>query len=205
MRSRFHPFSRSRGQVLLAAILLVWLPACVWFYQQVPLENYPTGSAKADAIVVLTGGIGRVERGVKLLKSDRGDVMFITGVGRDVKLNELANVLGMDSADPVLEGAHPRIVLGREATNTVGNAQETAAWLEAEGYRSFYLVTSYYHMPRSLLEFREANPDATILPAPVFHEKAGGLNGVRLIFLEFHKYALRRGYHFLKNLFGGGD
>ena len=43
-------------------------------------------------------------------------------------------------------------MLGREADNTHGNARETAGWMRGEGYRSLRLVTSWYHMRRSLLE-----------------------------------------------------
>ena len=59
------------------------------------------------------------------------------------------------------------IVLGYAADDTRGNAAETAAWLRQESYSSFRLVTANYHMPRSLLEFRRALPNADIVPHPV--------------------------------------
>jgi uncharacterized SAM-binding protein YcdF (DUF218 family) len=40
--------------------------------------------------------------------------------------------------------------------------------MHQEGYRSLRLVTSWYHMRRSLLEFERAMPDTLILPEPVF-------------------------------------
>ena len=48
--------------------------------------------------------------------------------------------------------------LGFEAEDTVGNAQEIAAWADAKGYDSLIVVTSDYHMPRALTEIRAAAP-----------------------------------------------
>ena len=54
--------------------------------------------------------------------------------------------------------------LGFEAENTVGNAQEIAAWARAKGYDDLIVVTSDYHMPRSLLEIRGAAPGVRLTP-----------------------------------------
>ena len=59
------------------------------------------------------------------------------------------------------------ITLGYQANSTAGNVEETRDWLKTEGYTSFRLVTANYHMPRSLLLFRAAMQDATIIPYPV--------------------------------------
>ena len=56
------------------------------------------------------------------------------------------------------------------AVDTIGNARETAEWMARQGFTSLRLVTAGYHMPRSLLEFRHALPDATLIPHPVFPE-----------------------------------
>jgi uncharacterized SAM-binding protein YcdF (DUF218 family) len=57
--------------------------------------------------------------------------------------------------------------LGFAATNTHGNAMETAAWARAHGYRSLIVVTANYHMPRSLEEFSAAMPGVRLVPYPV--------------------------------------
>jgi uncharacterized SAM-binding protein YcdF (DUF218 family) len=62
-------------------------------------------------------------------------------------------------------------VIGHQAQNTPGNAIETARWMRREGYHSLRLVTSWYHMPRSLLEFERAMPGVDIVPHPVFSEQ----------------------------------
>ena len=56
------------------------------------------------------------------------------------------------------------------AHTTTGNAEETRAWAKAKGYTRLIVVTSSYHMPRSMLEFTRAMPDIEIVPNPVFPE-----------------------------------
>ena len=66
----------------------------------------------------------------------------------------------------------------------------------AQGYRSLRLVTSGYHLPRSLLEFRHAMPDVTLIPHPVFSESVkqerwwAWPGTANLIVGEFNKYLL---------------
>ena len=49
--------------------------------------------------------------------------------------------------------------LGYEALDTVGNADETRNWANTNGYRKLIVVTSSYHMPRSLAELALVMPD----------------------------------------------
>jgi uncharacterized SAM-binding protein YcdF (DUF218 family) len=62
-------------------------------------------------------------------------------------------------------------VLGHEADDTFGNAQETALWIRGQGFHSLRLVTAWYHMRRSLLEFDRAMPDIDIVAHPVFPDQ----------------------------------
>ena len=43
--------------------------------------------------------------------------------------------------------------------------------MRGQGFRSLRLVTAWYHMPRSLLEFGRAMPDIEIVAHPVFPEQ----------------------------------
>ena len=118
-----------------------------------------------DAIIVLTGGSLRVESGLHLLAEGKAKKLFISGVYRGVDVTELLRV-SRQTPDSVA----CCVVLGHEADNTLGNARETAQWMENEGFHSLRLVTASYHMPRSLLEFSRAMPDIEIVPNPVFPE-----------------------------------
>jgi uncharacterized SAM-binding protein YcdF (DUF218 family) len=123
-------------------------------------------AATSDAIVVLTGGSLRLQSGIDLMREGKGRVLFVSGVNQRVDLDELLRAAGQNSPHWLI----CCIVLGHEAENTTGNALETAQWMRREGYHSLRLVTSWYHMPRSRLEFARAMPEIRILPHPVFPE-----------------------------------
>lgn len=141
---------------------LSWLGGLFWFVAQVPREG-PLSRAHTDAIVVLTGGSERLETGLRLLSEGYANKLFISGVARGVDVAQLLRVARRRPGDLVC-----CIAVGYTADNTAGNARETAAWMHAHGYTSLRLVTASYHMPRSLVEFRRAMPNITIIPNPVF-------------------------------------
>jgi uncharacterized SAM-binding protein YcdF (DUF218 family) len=144
------------GLVVLAGLVRFAIPPAA--------EN---SAAPTDAIVVLTGGSHRLSSGIDLLREGKGHVLFVSGVPRRVSLDDL---LRATATDPP-EWLTCCIVIGHRALNTPGNAIETARWMRGAGYHSLRLVTSWYHMPRSLLEFERAMPGVEIVPHPVFSEQ----------------------------------
>ncbi len=169
---------------------------------QIP-DHIDNMTQKTDAIVVLTGGADRLQSSVDLLLNGRAKKLFITGVGGKVKELGDLNLQLPKNYDP-----NCCIELGYRAEDTFGNAAEAAHWMQHHRYKSLRLVTAAYHMPRSLLEFRNAMPDAEIVPHPIF------LNHVRtqewwrwpgttlLVLGEYHKYLFARlGHWFLTAYF----
>lgn len=182
------PFKRYIYSLIIC--FAVWLGGLIWFIEQIPFKHKDNLPPKG-AIVVLTGGAGRLEYGMELLAKHKGNVLFISGVSKQTKLNDLLafapkNIRNRVSTMP--------IILGYEAQNTIGNAKETSQWLDKEGYQNIYLVTSNYHMPRSLVEMRDIAPNLNFIPAPVFPDEfaingwLGNEQSRKLILLEYHKY-----------------
>jgi len=120
---------------------------------------------KTDAVVVLTGGSLRLETGLKLLSDGAAKKLFVSGVHRGVDVAELLRVSRRSPGR--LDCC---ITLGYEADDTIGNARETADWINQNNFTSLRLVTANYHMPRSLLEFHYAMPDVAIYSNPVSPE-----------------------------------
>jgi len=147
--------------VLMAVIWLIGL----WRFAAAIPSDVTAPDQTTDAIVVLTGGSLRVEGGLRLLAEGKAKKLFISGVYRGVDVTEILHV-SRQSPDSVA----CCVVLGHAADNTLGNARETAQWIESKGYHSLRLVTASYHMPRSMLEFTRAMPDIEIVPNPVFPE-----------------------------------
>jgi len=153
---------------LIALLLLsAWSAGLFVFVSHIPREP-ATASQQTDAIVVLTGGSERVGEGMRLLASGLARKLFVSGVHEEVDLAALVASLPADVPPPSPELLACCVVLGHNAGNTRGNARETAQWMAAEGFSSLRLVTGNYHMPRSLLEFRQAMPGMGIIPHPVF-------------------------------------
>jgi uncharacterized SAM-binding protein YcdF (DUF218 family) len=107
-----------------------------------PLEGNTT-----DAIVVPTGGAGRIDRGIALLQARQARRMLVTGVAPGVRPIDLAREYRTPTALFAC-----CIDLGADAVDTRSNAEETAAWVKAHGYRTVRLVTSDWHVPRARME-----------------------------------------------------
>jgi uncharacterized SAM-binding protein YcdF (DUF218 family) len=162
------PAPRPQGHIQWALIGLValaalWLGGLLWYASDIP-RGIDDTATMTDAVVVLTGGSGRVDVGLALLAERRAKKLFVSGVARDVDIDQLLKVSMRQDARNLKD----RIVLGHEAGDTPGNARETAAWMTREGFTSLRLVTASYHMRRSLLEFRRAMPYTRIVVHPVF-------------------------------------
>lgn len=154
-----------RVTVLIGVCLALWFAGLLWFATLLP-DAKPDDGRTTDAIVVLTGGSGRLHQGLELLAGKRARKLFVSGVYRGVDVEELLRISRKSPKNLTC-----CVALGYEAINTAENALETAAWMRQENLGSLRLVTSAYHMPRALLEFRWVMPDTEIVPNPVFAER----------------------------------
>jgi uncharacterized SAM-binding protein YcdF (DUF218 family) len=144
-----------------AAAAVAMLFGFVLFAASVSREP-PDKIAKADGIVVLTGPHRRIEAGIKLLNDGYGRRLLISGVNRRTSRRDVFRTL------PPGQPAPPCCVdFGYEAQDTIGNADETRAWVQRHGFTRLIVVTASYHMPRSLNELSRALPDVELIPHPV--------------------------------------
>lgn len=151
-----------RAAVALGTLVGAWGGGLLWFAADLA-ARVEDSETVTDAVVVLTGGADRLERGLELLEAGKGRKLFVSGVHRGVDLADLLRKARVSG-----DLAQCCVVLGHAADDTVGNAAETARWMRGEGFASLRLVTASYHMRRALLEFRRALPDTAIVAHPVF-------------------------------------
>lgn len=143
----------------------------------------PAGDQRTDAIVVLTGGSGRLERGFDLVQRGVSRRMLISGVDRTVRPNELAEAYHVDQR--LIDCC---VVLGRESFDTRSNADEVANWVERRRVRSIRLVTNELHMPRARYELRKrVGGNLNILQDAVPSDP-----DYQDVFVEYNKYLLGR-------------
>ena len=142
----------------------------------------PAALPPVDGIVVLTGGAERVETGLRLLAADRGRLLLISGVAHGAGLDGLLHRAGLEDG-PI----DARITLGRTATTTLGNAEETAEWVRTHPVQSLIVVTAGFHMPRAMLELRRALPPIPLYPMPVQPQAMGKFSSARILAAEYVK------------------
>ncbi|MBA3879960.1 MAG: hypothetical protein C0500_09620 [Sphingobium sp.] len=165
---------------LIAAIALAWVLGFGWFMLALP---GPADARPTDAIVVLTGGAGRIDRGLELMQAHAAQRMLVSGVDPKVRPIELAAEY---KASPALFACC--IDLGHEAVDTRSNAEETRDWVRSHGYKSVRLVTSDWHLRRAQLELAHAL-------GPGIAVEGDGVAGnprAPLLLAEYNKYLVRR-------------
>jgi uncharacterized SAM-binding protein YcdF (DUF218 family) len=153
-----------RTLIALGVVVLLWVAGLFVFANRV-IDSTPAvePDQPADAIVVLTGASDmRLKEGMRLLERRKGQRLFISGVNREVKRAELQDVT--EGSKRLFDCC---VDLGYEAENTVGNAREIADWAHGHEFYTLIVVTSDYHMPRTLLELKADMPDATLVAYPV--------------------------------------
>jgi uncharacterized SAM-binding protein YcdF (DUF218 family) len=164
---------------VLSLLLLVWAFGFLWFAVTLP---HPAPDARTDAVFVLTGGKGRVERGVDLLQRHQAPRLLVSGVGRSVRPAEFQQVYHVPPA--LMQCC---VTLGFAAFDTRSNAREAARWVAANRVRSVRLVTSDWHMRRARFELdRRLPPGIAVIEDAVRSEPS-----LRILFLEYNKLLAR--------------
>ena len=178
----------ARLLIALGAIACLWLGGFLYFISSLPAQvDDPDGAT--DAIIVLTGGADRLAAGARLLAEGKAKALLISGVDRGTGKAELQRLSGLDAAT-----FDCCVKLGREASDTEGNAIEAELWMRRAGYTSLRLVTASYHMPRSVLAFEHTIAGVRLVAHPVFPEAVKidewwrYPGTARLLTAEFAKY-----------------
>jgi len=138
---------------------------------------------KIDAAVVLTGGSGRIEHGLDVLRRHKARRLLVAGADPAVTKADLARHIKGSKA---LLGCC--VDLGSESVDTRSNAEEANRWLAKGHHKSVRLITSDWHMRRARYEFRRVlGPDYEIIADGVRTEPR-----FLTLFGEYNKYVLRR-------------
>lgn len=159
------------------------------FATHVARLSTPEEPADADAIIVLTGGEKRLDAALDLLKSGKGQRLLISGVHPSARVVDLQRATG---SDETLFSCC--VDIDRAALDTIGNAEESAKWVNSHAWSSVIVVTNNYHMPRSLLELRRMIGETRLLPYPVVNTRLDGGEwmtnkaALRVLFTEYAKY-----------------
>lgn len=156
----------------------------------------PLELGQVDGIVVLTGGRQRIEQAVRLLDDGVAARLLISGVNPTTTGSQIQR---LTSAEPALFECC--VDIGHDAIDTRGNANEAALWVRENGYRKVLVVTSNYHMPRSLIELERVDDETQFTPYPVVNQDYGRLDWLRdpmvlnVLASEYGKFVIARFRH----------
>ena len=165
---------------LLGVLGLAWAFGFAVFMLMLP---EPLNGFTSDAIVVPTGGPGRIDRGLALLRDHQAKRMLVTGVAPGVRPIDLA--LEYRTPPAVFDCC---VDLGREAVDTRSNAEETAQWVRVHKYRSVRLVTSDWHLARARMELAAALDTSVV----ILGDGVPGTPRLGTLVNEYNKLILRR-------------
>jgi uncharacterized SAM-binding protein YcdF (DUF218 family) len=150
---------------LLSFLILLYALGFILF--AVALDRPATPDVRTDAIVVLTGGSGRIEHAMDVLSDGSAKRLLISGADPSVTKKDMIERLG----------GKARLVrccvdLGSESVDTRTNAEEAGRWLEKHKYKSLRLVLGGHY--KLVIDAVRTEPSFAIL------------------FSEYNKYLLRR-------------
>jgi uncharacterized SAM-binding protein YcdF (DUF218 family) len=128
----------------------------------VATERRTYAEGAVDGVVVLTGGEHRLTEASRIFTSGTARRLLISGVNRQTTREDIRRI---STIPPQLFDCC--VDIGYAALDTVGNAEETRAWAEVWGFSHLVIVTSGYHMPRSLAEFARVMPKIDFKPHSV--------------------------------------
>ena len=169
----------NRSLRLFAVVILFYLFGFLWFVFAMP---QPARASKTDAIIVLTGGEGRIDRAIAMLRRGSAPRLFVAGVDKKVRPSEFAAQYREAAS---LMGCC--IVLDFKSTDTISNASEAAFWVAAARIHSVRLVTSDWHMRRAALELARVAPPSLV----IVRDAVTSHPSFEILVLEYNKLLAR--------------
>lgn len=172
-------------------IVVIWFFGFIFFVRCINSYDIDTNT-KTDAIIVLTGGRNRISEGIKLLNDNLADRLFISGVPEEISIKQIESQAKIKAND------ENKIELGRKAKNTIENAIETEEWIRKNNIKSIRLVTSSYHVPRSMQEFIiyvTMENDLKVVLNPIYSPNVNpkwwkSWGTFRLLLMEYNKFLI---------------
>lgn len=166
---------------LLSLGILAWLLGFLWFALFLPRA---AGDQRTDGVIALTGGNGRIARGLDVLRAHQAGRMLVSGVDSQVGPAQFAARYGVA---PTLFACC--LTLGYDAVDTRSNAHESAQWIARYKIRSVRLVTTDWHMRRAAFDLTVAAPKGLV----IVEDAVPSHPSMRALFIEYHKYLARIG------------
>ena len=162
------------------------------------LSSTKYNNIESPNIVILTGGANRIKDGLKIIEDFKNSKninykILVSGTGMGFTKSSLKKKLGPNFNSQLIQCC---IDLDGVSKNTLTNASETFKWTSKNDIKEFILITSNYHMPRAILEFKNVMPNLKIYTyaiTPKKHDIENWLSSYQtfsLVFTEYCKFII---------------
>ncbi|MBE9528031.1 MAG: YdcF family protein [Proteobacteria bacterium] len=151
-----------KNRIYIASAVLLCIYTLFQFYAFVgSVSSFGAGEesgtvalqpTKTDAIVVLTGGQGRIDKGLALLREGKSSKLILSGVNSESSHDAIFR-------NGLVDGEQYRIILEKRSTSTYENALEMKRLVTELDIESITLITSSYHMKRAYTAFDRMMPE----------------------------------------------
>ena len=138
-------------------IIFFFTYSFIIFLQQIAYEEVIYNNS-SDGIAVLTGGKGRISLGLSLYQKNRNLQLIISGVDKKVSYKSII---------PDSLNNEVNITIDKDSESTFQNAKVINSWIVKNKLKNVTVITSYYHMPRSMLLMQALNPVIKFYAYPV--------------------------------------
>ncbi len=124
------------------------------------------GCEQADVIIAVSGGdtTARTQEAIDLYKNGWAPKLIFSGAAQDKSGPSNAAVMKRQAIEQGIPEA--AITTEDKSETTKENAEKTRGILASKDIRTAIVVTSRYHMKRTILEFRERAPNVTFRAHP---------------------------------------
>jgi uncharacterized SAM-binding protein YcdF (DUF218 family) len=143
----------------------------------------PANAGSTDAAVVLTGGSGRIEHAVDVVRDGKAKRLLVAGADPSVTKADLTRRI--PGSGKLIKCC---VDLGSESDDTRTNAEEAQRWLSQHRFQSVRLITSDWHMRRARYEFEKVLGSKYRLVTDGVRTEPSFVT----LFGEYNKYVLRR-------------
>ena len=151
------------------------------FYNNIKSYNTPS-VAPTEGIAVLTGGKGRIAKGIKLFKSSPGSYLIISGVDKKIKNIDII---------PIELLKNNRVFIDRKSETTIDNSKAIIKWANQYRIGNIRIITSDYHMPRSMLILLRKSKSINFYADPVIsdiHSRDTWISNSKLLIFLIEEY-----------------
>ena len=132
---------------LLLFVIIVLLQFNFFLFNIQSYKNTDLNKKEIEGIVVLTGDKFRILEGLKILNSEIGYKLLISGVNKEISIEEIKKEF--PKYDLLFNCC---VELENISTNTFENIREIFFWKKNNNIKNILLITSDYHLPRVELE-----------------------------------------------------